>query len=227
MDETQEQTLRAAAADPHVDDDMFTILSRALQGRDPLTGGPPQPNPVPIRTPDVPVVPIDLSDYRLPGQSTDFVDAAHGLHGHDGPDADGYVAYTRGAYRHDELPHVIAWLSAVYRASTAQDDVDEIDDVVEVQAPAVEADGVDLAVPPTAAPAPVAGQRARTSPAVPGSSTTSAADAARRASGTFTPGSGTSGTPGPRGGTSPGSIGGVAPPAPEQAPEAGPGRSRS
>lgn len=221
MDEMRDRILREAATDPDLGDDVFTVLSRTFRGRDPLTGGPLQPLPVPVRTPDLPVVPIDLSDYRLPGQPTDFVDAAHGLHGHDGPDPDGYVAYTRRAYRHGELPHVIAWLSAVYHASTSYPDVDEIDDVSEVRVPAVEADGVDLAVPP--ATAPVADQSARTSAAVPGRSTTSAADAARRASGTFTPGAGTSGAPGP---TSPRSTGGVSPLAPEHAPDAGAGRSR-
>jgi hypothetical protein len=222
MDETQEWALGKAATDPDVDDGM--VLSRALQGRDPLTGGPLQPQPVPVRTPDMPVVPINLSDYRLPGQPSDFVDAAHGLHSYNGPDVDGYVAYTRGAYRHDELPHVIAWLTAAYHASAAQPDVEESDDGSEVEAPAREADGVNLAVPPTAAPAPVADPPIASSAAAPGSSTTSAVDAARRASRTFAPGSGTTGAPG----TAPlGPIGGVAPRAPEHGPDAGPGRSHA
>ncbi len=122
MDEASEEVLRRASADLTVDDEVFIGVSRALRGRDPITGDPWQPLPVSVRTPDLPVVPVDLADYRA--RSGDFVDRPHHLHGFDSPDADGYVAYAQGGYRHDQLPFVIAWLTAVYRASAGRDDVD-------------------------------------------------------------------------------------------------------
>lgn len=107
---------RAAALDPNLDDDAYVMVTRALRGLDPITGQP-GPIPVPVLTPDMPAVAIDLADYR--GRHGTWEDRTHHLTAGDGPDADGHVVYigNRG-YRHDELPHVIAWLTAAYRSST-------------------------------------------------------------------------------------------------------------
>jgi hypothetical protein len=119
---TADDVTLAAAIDPNLDYDPFLMISRAVRGLDPITGEPAQVV-VPVRTKDLPAVDINLADYRT--NHGDWNDDAHALSAGDGPDVDGHVAYIGGhGYRHDQLPHVIAWLTAAYHASSPENDDD-------------------------------------------------------------------------------------------------------
>jgi hypothetical protein len=112
---TADDITRTAALDPRLADDPYLMVARALRGLDPLTGEP-APIEVPIRTPELPAINIDLADYR--DNYGGWNDNDHALSGGDSPDVDGHVVYVgQHGYRHNELPHVIAWLTATYRAS--------------------------------------------------------------------------------------------------------------
>jgi hypothetical protein len=113
---TADDITHAAALDPRLGDGAYLALRYALRGLDPITGEPAKIT-VPVRTKDLPVVDIDLADYRT--NHGDWNDDEHALSGGDGPDVDGHVVYIgQHGYRHDQLPHVIAWLTAAYHASS-------------------------------------------------------------------------------------------------------------
>ena len=112
---TADDITRAAALSPILGDDAYVMVARALRGLDPITGEAAKVT-VPVRTPELPSVDIDLADYR--DGYGGWNDDEHSLSGGDGPDIDNNVAYIGNhGYRHDQLPHVIAWLTAAYRAS--------------------------------------------------------------------------------------------------------------
>jgi hypothetical protein len=112
---TADDITRAAALAPHLEDEAFVMISRAVRGLDPITGEPQQVV-VPVRTPELPAVDINLADYR--DWRAGWNDDDYALSGGDGPDVDGNVVYIgRHGYRHNELPYVIAWLTAAYHAS--------------------------------------------------------------------------------------------------------------
>ena len=116
---TADHVIRVAALDPRLADAPYLMVARALRGLDPITGEKVTAAVTPVRTPVMPTETVDLAAIHN-SVHQEWQDKGLRVTGCEFPDVDGASVYIggAGAYRHAELPKLIALLTAIYHASS-------------------------------------------------------------------------------------------------------------